>query len=222
VSRLLFARCQIFHHVQTSKGVFCVEDRRSNIRAADRPPTYFRVSAAPAADHRVLELPLLQILDDVYFISSVDFTSNPLRPIASVLMLLRRVDDDVPRGCLMPRLTTLYPLFEENDVDQILADIVHVAFTVASTIVPFCEPAFFSILGSRCATAAFITAAESSTTATAFLRAPTNRFAHRLHAVEQDGIDSDRAGVLLAERLFRATLPGTSSALPRPPTLAVD
>ena len=48
-------------------------------------------------------------------------------------------------------------------------------FTVASTIVPFCcAPAFFSIFGSRYATACFITPAESSTDGNCILRAPNN------------------------------------------------
>ncbi len=47
-------------------------------------------------------------------------------------------------------------------------------FTVASTIVPFCEPSTFSIFGSRYATAAFITPAESSTLGNCILRAPNS------------------------------------------------
>ena len=47
-------------------------------------------------------------------------------------------------------------------------------FTVASTMVPFWLPSFFSIFGSRYATAAFITPAESSTDGNCILRAPNS------------------------------------------------
>jgi len=48
----------------------------------------------------------------------------------------------------------------QDDVDQVLADVVDVPVRpVASRIDPFSDPSTFSILGSRCRTAAFITSA---------------------------------------------------------------
>ena len=78
----------------------------------------------------------------------------------------------VSPGCLIPRLTTLNPLFERIMSTRFLPMSWTSPFTVASTIVPFCEPAFFSIFGSRYATACFITPAESSTEGNCILRAP--------------------------------------------------
>src|SRR5580700_10460352 len=81
----------------------------------------------------------------------------------------------VSPGCLMPRLTTLKPLLVRIMSTRFFPMSWTSPFTVASTIVPFCcAPAFFSIFGSRYATACFITPAESSTDGNCILRAPNS------------------------------------------------
>jgi hypothetical protein len=62
-----------------------------------------------------------------YFISSVDFTSRPLSPMASRLMLLRGANDGVS-GLLDAEIDYLEAVVRQNNVDQILADVVNVAF----------------------------------------------------------------------------------------------
>ncbi len=61
-----------------------------------------------------------------YFISSVDFTSKPLSPIASARCSCAACQNGV-RRLLDAEVHYLIAVVAENDVHQVLADVVHVA-----------------------------------------------------------------------------------------------
>ena len=100
------------------------------------------------------------------FITTVDFTSRPLIPMASARCssAARRIS---PTGCLMPMFTTSYPLLDRMMSTRFLPMSWTSPLTVASTIVALlsrADPsALPSMYGSRYATAVFITSADCST-----------------------------------------------------------
>ena len=70
---------------------------------------------------------------------TVDFTSSPDMPIASAPVLGRGRQDRRDR-LLDAQVDHGVAVVGEDDVDEVLADVVHVALTVASTIVPLPSP----------------------------------------------------------------------------------
>ena len=58
--------------------------------------------------------------------TTVDFTSSPLMPMACALLLGRLVENHLDR-LLDAEVEYLVAVVAEDDVDEILADVVHVA-----------------------------------------------------------------------------------------------
>jgi hypothetical protein len=96
------------------------------------------------------------------FMITVDFTSSPDIPITSA-RCSRAASRIADTGCLIPRFTTVYPLFDKMMSTRFLPMSWTSPFTVASTIVPLPSSSDFSMCGSRYATAPFITSADCST-----------------------------------------------------------
>src|SRR5664279_4269504 len=131
--------------------------------------TYERVSAAPpSSTGNFSASPRAFISSRFSRITTVDFTSNPDIPIASALAS-SAADRIVEIGCLMPRFTTEYPLLDRMMSTRFLPMSCTSPLTVASTMVPLPAESVFSMCGSRCATACFITSAEVMKQAVAHL-----------------------------------------------------
>ena len=102
------------------------------------------------------------------------FTSSPERPMTSG-RCCSTAWISCSDGTLMPRLTTSKPLFDSTMSTRFLPMSCTSPFTVASSTLPRDDEAVFSMCGSRKVTAAFITSADCSTSATISLLSLNSR-----------------------------------------------
>ena len=124
---------------------------------------------------------------------TVDFTSSPDMPMASARCSLGGRQDRRDR-LLDAQVDHGVAVVGEDDVDEVLADVVHVALDRGehdrALALP---PSAFSMCGSRCATAAFITSADCEHERQLHL-AGAEQLADGLHARQQRVVDDLQRG----------------------------
>ena len=119
-------RDQVFHDVQSGKGVVARRRHRIGIFAAQIVFHIFAGQRRAAADHGIIQILPLQVLDYILHLQrGLDQQAAQADGVGA--MFLGGADDHVAR-LLDPEIDDFVAVVRQDDVDEVLADVVNVAF----------------------------------------------------------------------------------------------